>query len=250
MKLAEGELLLRGGLGDLGGASGTVGGNCWTALSALELGLDAAAVGCGPDLWEDRTDGVDEAGLHRWVGVVESSLDDVVGKGVAQEALEIGGRGEHLLNQHVLAWLLGAAQALLNDVAAELLARQLANTAGEHGNERLGEDWLVEIEDVLHDVVAEGVLNESERVVGDLADQPGLLLATGVVNAALQHAATVAVGTDVDTVASNCIEDELRIERGQLVQALLDDMVAVEILDQLDDLVAQSLDNGLDLASS
>jgi hypothetical protein len=68
-----------------------------------------------------------------------------------------------------------------------------------------------------------------------------------MVNAALQHAAAVAMGANLDTVVANGVEDELGVERAQLIETLLDDMIAVQVLDELNDLEAQSIDNDLDL---
>ena len=34
----------------------------------------------------------------------------------------------------------------------------------------LGEDWLLEVDDVLQDVIPKRILYERERILGDLAD--------------------------------------------------------------------------------
>lgn len=114
-------------------------------------------------------------------------------------------------------------------------------------NQWLGEDWLIEVEDILHDIVAEWVLNQHKCGVGDLADQPGLLVAGGVVDTTLKDAAAMAVCADIDAVESDRIEDELRVEGGKLVQAFLDNVVTIQILDQLHNLITQGLDNDLNL---
>lgn len=212
-------------------------------VDALDLGLDATTVWSATDRWKDWANSVDEALLH-WAGsVVDGGLDDVIGVAVAEETLKLGLRGEHLIDKHVAALVLSAAEALLDDVGRELLAGELADLPLEHVDEWLREDGLVEVEDILHDVVAEWVLDKNESAVGDLADQPSLLLAGGVVDAALKNAAAVAVGTDIDAVDSDGIKDELGVLGRELVQALLDNVVAVEILDELNHLVAESLDN-------
>ena len=55
------------------------------------------------------------------------------------------------------------------------------------------------------------------------------------------------MGADSDAVEADGFENELSIFRRQVVEALLDDVIAVQILDQWDDLVSQSFDNDLNL---
>lgn len=60
---------------------------------------------------------------------------------------------------------------LLNDVGGELLNRQRADVADELTDDGLAEAVVVKVKDVLHNVVAEGVLHEVEGVEGDLCDE-------------------------------------------------------------------------------
>lgn len=60
---------------------------------------------------------------------------------------------------------------LLDDVGGELLNRQRADVADELTDDGLAEAVVVEVEDVLHNVVAEGVLHEVQGVEGDLCDE-------------------------------------------------------------------------------
>ena len=53
-----------------------------------------------------------------------------------------------------------------------------------------------------------------------------------MVDASLEDAAAMAVGGDLDAVGTDSVVDELVILRGKAVEALLDDVVAVEVLDQ------------------
>ena len=91
-----------------------------TSLVALNLCLNAAAVRGGADSGQIGTDSLDKADLHLRIGIVQSSLDNVVGEGVPEETIKLG-RLQHLFDQHVLRWLLSATKALLDDVGAELL---------------------------------------------------------------------------------------------------------------------------------
>jgi len=82
---------------------------------------------------------------------------------------------------------------------------------------------------------------------GNLTHKLNLLESRSVVNAALQNTATVTVRAYSDTIFTHCVEDELSILGLKVVEALLNDVVAVEILDKLDNLVLQGIDNHLDL---
>lgn len=116
--------------------------------------------------------------------------------------------------------------------------------ASAHGR---GEVGVIEVEDVLHDVVAEWVLHKVEAVRSDLTHKLDLLKAGRVIDAALENTATMAVRTNRDAVLANRIKDELCLQRLEVVQALLNNMVAVEVLDEVDDLARQSLDDHLGL---
>jgi hypothetical protein len=100
----------------------------------------------------------------------------------------------------------------------------------------------------LDNIVAEGILNQNISIVGDLSNEPSLLFTRSMVNATLKDAAAVTMGSDINAVGADSIKDELSINWGKLIETLLDDMVAVQILDKLNNSVAKSIDNGLDLA--
>lgn len=71
------------------------------------------------------------------------------------------------------------------------------------------------------------------------------------------------MSTDSDTISPNCIEDKLSLVshdsftrvkttclglfEGQLVQTFLDDVVAIQVLDQRDNLVEECTNKGFDL---
>jgi len=116
--------------------------------------------------------------------------------------------------------------------------------------QRSSERGFIEIKDVLNDVIAEGILHEMETVGSDLANELNLLEARSVINAPLENAASVTVSSDSDAMRTDRIEDELSILSLEMVQALLNDVIAIKILNQRHHLVAQSIDNGLDLEKS
>jgi len=62
------------------------------------------------------------------------------------------------------------------------------------------------------------------------------------VDAALQHAAAVPVRRDLDAVAHGCIVHKLAVLWAQPLQAALDDVVAVQVLDQRHDAGGEGLD--------
>lgn len=80
-----------------------------------------------------------------------------------------------------------------------------------------------------------------------MLDERTLLETRGVINAALKDAAAVAVSTDSNAVGSDSAENELSILGGKVVETLLDDMVAIQVLDQGDNLVLQGFNDNLDL---
>lgn len=240
--------------GDL--AASVVGGSDLTGrrgaaatIKSLDLGLDAAAVGGGADGRQVGTDGLNQAVLALRAGVLESSLYNIIGVVVTEDALNLA-RNQKLVDNHVARWLPRAPEALLDNVGAELVTRQAADLVPEHGHHRLSEGGLVKVDDVLHDVVAEGVLDKDGGMIGNLANEPDLLFAIGVVDAALKDTAAVAVRADLDTMVTDCVKDELRIHCAELVQTFLDNMVAIEILDEIDDPVAEGVDDHLDLDRS
>ena len=72
-------------------------------------------------------------------------------------------------------------------------------------------------------------------MVGDLGNELDPLRVGSVVNASLKDAASVSVGRDLDAMSSDGVVDELVVLGDETVEALLDDVVSVEILDERDD---------------
>ena len=88
-----------------------------------------------------------------------------------------------------------------------------------------------------------------EAVRGDLADEVDLLEARCMVDAALKNAAAVAMGADSNAVVCDSIENELSISVGEVVQALLDDVIAIEVLNHADNLVGEGMNDNANLES-
>jgi len=65
-----------------------------------------------------------------------------------------------------------------------------------------------------------------------------------MVNAALQDAASMAMSAHGDTVGADGFIDELRILCTEAVKALLDDVVAIQILNKINNVLFQSVDHG------
>lgn len=136
---------------------------------------------------------------------------------------------------------------LFNDVGAELLHRQDADVADELTDQRLAESDIVQVEDVLNDIVAEGVLDQGQRVEGDLGDELHPLRVGSVVDTSLENATSVSVRSDLDAVSGDGVVDELVVLGDQSVQTLLNDVVPVQVLDQSDDVQAEGEDDAPDL---
>ena len=143
--------------------------------------------------------------------------------------------------------LLSSAKALLNHVGAELLFRESRNLPIERKAERVSEAFLLKIDDVLEDIIAERILHELEGAVGDLINEPSLLNAGRMINASLQDTTAMTMSPDHNAVSANCVEDELlkislrdswlaagatylSIFGRETVKTLLNYVVAVEIL--------------------
>ena len=130
--------------------------------------------------------------------------------------------------------------ALLDNVRAELLDRERTHVAGKLSDDSVAEAVVIQVEDILHHVVSVGVLNERQCIVSDLIDELDTLRLRSVIHTALEDTASVAMSGDLDTVGSNSVVDELVVLGLELVKALLNNVVAVKILDQNDDVQAQS----------
>lgn len=62
---------------------------------------------------------------------------------------------------------------------------------------------------ILYNIVAEWILDKSDRIGSNLVNKINLLRRRSMVDAALENAAAMAVGTDGNTVGSNSVVDEL-----------------------------------------
>lgn len=71
-----------------------------------------------------------------------------------------------------------------------------------------------------------------------------------MIDAALNDATAVTVSANNDAMVRDSVDDELYILRFQVVETLLDDVVAVEILDHRNDLVLERKDQGANLLRS
>jgi hypothetical protein len=228
-----------------GGSTTSVSGEA--ALTLLDLALDAATIRSLTDRWQDGAHDLDEVQAQgRW-SELERSLNDVVAVRVAHKLLELLYIDKKLLDQHLLGRHLGTTDALLDDVGAELLFRKLDNLAPKARAHGRSEGDVIQVQNVLYDVVTERILDEMETMRSDLADEVDLLKARCVVNAALENTAPVAMSTDSDAVLAYSIEDELGLGRLEVIQALLNDVVAVQVLNEVHNLARQGLDDHLSL---
>ena len=179
---------------------------------------------------------------------VQTGLDHVVGIGVGDERAELAA-ADDFADDAVACRVVALLDNLLHHVRAELLHRQLRDVSPQRPHEACGDAREGQVEDVLHDVVAERVFDERQRVADHLVHELHLLLVGRRVDAALQDAAAVAVRRDGDGVAlpRDRVVDELRAARRELVQTALDDVVAVEVLNQLHDVVGKRRAHDRDL---
>ena len=103
-----------------------------------------------------------------------------------------------------------------------LLHRQRTDIVDKRPDQGLTESRIVQVQDILDDIVAKGVLHEVERVKDDFSDELHPLGRRCVIDGALQDAAAVSVGSDFDEIGSDGVVDELVVFGDELVEALLD----------------------------
>jgi len=119
--------------------------------------------------------------------------------------------------------------------------------AKERLAERLTKLWLANVHDVLNNVVAKRILNQGVTVFGNRANNLCSLSARSVVDAALKNTASVTVSTNNDNMGTDSIDNELDVLVLEVVETLLDDMVAVQVLDQADNIAVEGSSDHLDL---
>lgn len=212
----------------------------------LDLGSNTATVRGMTNSRHERTNLINERGLLVVIGIVHGSLNHVVCEGIAKHPLKLG-RVDHLLHELTTKLIAGGTETLFDDVGTELLTSKSRHTADHALTQGLGESGFAKVKNVLDNVVAEWVLDEGKDVLGDGADELTLLLARGMIDTALEHTASMAVSANSDNVMTHSVDNELDILLLEVVQAFLNDMVAIEVLNELDDLVLKSLGDKLDL---
>lgn len=124
---------------------------------------------------------------------------------------------------------------------------------------------LLLLTDVLNNVVSKGILDELNCMSRNLLNQLSSLVTRCVVDTTLKDTTAVTMCSHRDAVSANSIENELcdvsmdftslytnhltdlSILALEAVQALLDDVVTVEILNQVDNLALESTDDSGDL---
>lgn len=72
-------------------------------------------------------------------------------------------------------------------------------------------------------------MNKGERVVGDFGNKLNTLTLGSVVDASLKDATSMTMSRNFDTVSSDGVVDELVVFWRKVVEALLNDVVTVEI---------------------
>lgn len=221
-------------------------GGAAAAVILLNSLSDATTVGRVTNAWNNWTHDLDQHALGLWVGVVQSSLNDIVGKTIVHHLLQLVGVGQ-LHDQCATSLLTRGANALLNDVGAELLTRQWGDVSKERLAEWLTKLGLANIHDVLNHVVAERILDQRVTMFRNGANNLCSLSAGGVVDTALKNTASVTMSTNNDNMGTDSIDNELNVVVLEVVETLLNDMVAVQVLNQADNIAVESSDNHLNL---
>lgn len=212
----------------------------------LDLAGNATTVRSVADAWDDHANILVQRRLELVVGELHGGLNNIVGKTITKEFLE-NLRDHELADEFATRLIARASNALLNHVGAELLPGQGRDLAVESTAKGLGEARLGQVENVLDDIVAEWVLHESICIADDVIDHLTLLQTISVIDATLEHTAAVTMSAHSDAVSADSLEDEGSVDRREVVQALLNNVVAIEVLNEDDDVVAECLHDELNL---
>ena len=86
---------------------------------------------------------------------------------------------------------------------------------------------------LLHDIVAELVLDERGATGVELAEEGGLSLFPAVLKHSLDDATAVGMGGQAVYLSDKGVEDEPNVLQGDPLDGFLDDMVSILILDAL-----------------
>jgi len=124
-------------------------------LNSLGNTTAVRSVTNGRDHWSHD---VDQYSLGFVIGVVQSSLNDIVGKAIVHHLLQLISVGE-LHDQRATSLLARSADSFLDNIGTELLARQWRDMTDESLAERLTKLRLSDIHDVLDDIIAKRILD-------------------------------------------------------------------------------------------
>mmetsp|Transcript_3750 Transcript_3750/g.6632 ORF Transcript_3750/g.6632 Transcript_3750/m.6632 type:complete len:342 (-) Transcript_3750:1825-2850(-) len=130
-------------------------------------------------------------------------------------------------------------QTLLHYIRRELLDGEEAHLADNRFANGVDLVVAADVEDILDDVVAVGVLHKLEGLLNDTTHQVGPSGGVAGVETALDHAAPVAVASDVLDTGGDRIEDKLGVLVWKFEQNALDRVVAMRV-------DAQSCSGGLE----
>ena len=102
-----------------------------------------------------------------------------------------------------------AFETLFDNIRRKLQLTESYEVSGNHPKDLIVAARVVQLQHVLHQVVAEGVLYEAVQVRDDHVGEGQFLLFTAFLEATLHHATTVLVGTYLYTVRDTGVEDKL-----------------------------------------
>ena len=146
--------------------------------------LDATAIRRGTDRRKQGTNGIDERRLAFRIAKVESSLDNIIGVGILDHLVQFPVL-HHLFDHHTTHVDPRSTDAFFDYIGAEFLLGQKRDATFEALAKRIGEGRLSNIDDVLQNIVAKGILDQREAIGDDLANDLRLLIACCMIHAAL-----------------------------------------------------------------
>lgn len=136
-------------------------------LFALELALNSFSIGRVTNERKDGTNAFHQQHTLTRFCVIEGSLNAVVTKRVSQQLLQTTAI-KKLLDEQLAGVMLSDTDAFFNHVGAEFLNGQGANVSKELTNDRITKPVVVEIENILNNIIAIRILDESQGVISYL----------------------------------------------------------------------------------
>ena len=209
-------------------------------LFTLQLVLDTFAVRRVPNEGKNRSDPFHQQSTLTWLGIIQRSLHAVVAIGVPQKLFKTSAV-QQFIDQHFTSGVLCDAYALtmystlishkkdetnlLDNIRTELLNRKRAYVTSKLTNDSVTESIVVQVQNILHHlkivsapillyegfthIITVRILDECESIIRNLVNQLDALVIRCMIDASLQDATSMTMRSDLYTVSSHRVVNEL-----------------------------------------